>query len=74
MYLMCYFFFQVAVNLSENATEQLRNILHSTADQYRDGYTFKVVAAFEDFLLKYGHYHLNESMPKLTIVKSKLSK
>ena len=38
------------------------------------GSIFKAVAAFEDFALKYGHYHLNESMPELSITNSRLSK
>jgi len=61
-----------AVNLLENTTEQLRDISHLTTEQDREGSIFKVVAAFEDFSLKYGHYHLNESMPQLTIVRSRL--
>ena len=57
-----------------NTTEQLRNIPHLIAEQDREGYIFKVASAFEDFLLKYGHYHLNESKFQLTTVQSRISK
>jgi len=64
---------QDAVNLLENTTKQLRDKSHLKTEQDREGSIFRMVAAVEDFSLKYGHYHLNESMPQLTIVQSTLS-
>ena len=32
-------------------------------EQGKKEFIFKIAVAFEDFALKYGQYHLNESMP-----------
>lgn len=38
------------------------------------GFIFKAAIAFEDFVLKYGQYHLTESKPLLNKVYSILGK
>ena len=35
---------------------------------------FKMAFAFEDFALKYGQYHLSESVPQLIIASKKFSR
>jgi len=66
--------------LLQNTTEQLKNVSlqeaqsNSITEQERKGIIFKVVTAFEDFALKYGQYHLSESIPQLNNVYSKLGK
>lgn len=75
-----YVCFQDIVNLLQNTIEQLKNVsLHeaqsnSITEQERKGFVFNMVIAFEDFALKYGQYHLSESMPELINVQSKLGK
>ena len=46
----------------------------SMTEQERKGEIFKMAFAFEDFVRKYGQYHLNESVPQLNISNNKLGK
>ncbi|XP_078381920.1 uncharacterized protein LOC144664634 isoform X2 [Oculina patagonica] len=58
---------QDAVNLFQNTTEQFKNMSiqelqhNSMTEQERKTFIFKMTFAFEDFAIKYGQYHLNES-------------
>ena len=43
-------------------------------EQKRKEEIFKMASAFEDFALRYGQYHLNESVPKFNITSNKLGR
>ena len=43
-------------------------------EQERKEEIFKMAFAFEDFALRYGQYHLNESVPQFTIASNKLGR
>ena len=61
--------------------EQLKNVsirevqMNTITEQEKNEFVFKMAVAFEEFALKYGRYHLNESMPaEINNVNSKLGK
>ena len=58
--------------------QQLKNVslremqMNTRTEQEKKEFIFKTAVSFEDFALKYGQYHLNESMPQINNVNSKL--
>ncbi|KAJ7361933.1 hypothetical protein OS493_014580 [Desmophyllum pertusum] len=58
-----------SVSLLQYTIEQLKNVsirevqMNAITEQEKKEFIFKIAVAFEDFTLKYGRYHLNESMP-----------
>ena len=48
--------------------------LSLTTEHDRKKQIFKMAFAFEDFARRYGQYHLNESVPLLSIANNKLGK
>ena len=68
------------VNILENTVEQSKKAslhrvqLSSATERERKEEIFKMVFAFEDFVRRYGQYHLNESVSQLNITSNKLGK
>ena len=58
---------------SKNTSLRQRQLSLIT-EQERKEEIFKMAFAFEDFALKYGQYHLNESVPQLNITNNKLGR
>ena len=67
-------------NILENTVEQSKKAsLHQVqlsliTERERKEEIFKMVFAFEDFVRRYGQYHLNESVSQLNIANNKLGK
>ena len=68
-------FFQEAVSLFQNITDQFKNITHQKGQlgitlnqKQRTGLVFKMAATFEKFSLNYSKYHLNETISSRRIV------
>ena len=62
----------------ENTIEQFKNKsvhevqMNTTTREELKTFVFKTVLAFEEFALKYGKYHLNDSVPPIGYVNREL--
>ncbi|XP_078381963.1 adhesion G-protein coupled receptor D1-like [Oculina patagonica] len=69
---------QDVVNLLENTIELYKNKsihevqMNTTSKEELKAFVFKTAFAFERFALKYGQYHLSDSVPMINNVHSKL--
>lgn len=79
-YCVYFVYCQKASSLLENFTEQYRNIMGNHEGQLvstaRNGVRrkliFQAAVAFEEFVLRYGYYHLSKSKPDINNTNSKL--
>ena len=55
--------FQGAVDLLQKVIEQFKQ--NESSQERRDGNLLKAAIAFENFVVKYGQHHLNESTPMI---------
>ena len=72
--------FQIAVDLLQYTIEQYKNISNHEVqrsvitEKESKEFISKTAVTFEEFVLRYGVYHLNEAKPQIKRTYNKLSK